>query len=674
VAFAKLDIKGGIVKDRPDYSSGPVWIDGDKVRFQQGLPEKLGGWKSETGYTFTGIPSKAITWRSLSGTDLLAVGTDKKLQLIFGDVLYDITPIAATTTPTNPYTTVDEDATVTVTEAAHGAEVGDFVLLSSVTAVGGITPDGEVEITTVPTANTWTFEHTGPATSSVASGGGSPTHKYLLGTGSPTSTKSLGWGTGAWSDPREGFPSTTATANAVSDADPGQVTTTANHGFTTGDQIKHTNFAGMIELNGVTHTITVTAVTTYTLGIDTEPFASYSSAGTATKQFGWGTALGASAVNLEPAHWSFDLWGEDLIATRRGGLTYLWDASNGAYTRAVLLHANVPATAAFSIVGVPERQVVTFGGADPLLVQWSDEKDYTLWTAAATNTAGALRLDKGTKIIAAVPTRDQTIILTDEAAFGMNFQGPPFTYGFRMLSTGCGPVSQNGAIDVNGVVFWMGCGHFYVFDGAVRILPSPVRDHVFDNLNMEKQNLAFTGLNRQFSEIWWFYPTVGNTYPDSYVIFNYSSNEWSTGTIERTAWLDQSEYSNYPLALNSSGTLYYHENGVDDDTTAMTSYVESGVFEIPGGNTEGPGESLLLMDKLIPDATITGTVDLSIYTRKYPHTSETTKGPFVITSSTGKVSLRAKGRQMRMKISSDALSDTWKWGISRINQRSSSKR
>lgn len=674
MTLAKLNIKGGVVADRPDYSSGPLWIDSDKIRFQQGLPEKIGGWSSETTWLHTGVPSKALTWHDLSGNDILAVGTSKKLEIVFNGALYDITPIAATTTPTNPYDTVNTSTTVTVNENAHGAEVGDFVIISSASAVGGITPDGEVEITTVPDANSWTFEHGSAATSTVSGGGGTPTHDYLLGTGSPTSTQALGWGTGTWGDPREGSPVTSATITGITIANPGVVTATA-HGFSDGDTVVIATVSGTIELNGTTQTVANKTANTFEIE-DTSAMTAYTSGGTATKQFGWGTAAtkANSTVNLEPDLWSFDLWGEDLVATRRGGKTYAWDASVGTGTRATVISGNAPTTAAFSIVGVPERQVVTFGGADPLLVQWSDEEDYDTWTAASGNTAGSLRLDKGTTIVAAVPTRDQTIIFTDEAAFGMNFQGPPFTYGFRLLSTGCGPVGQNAAADVNGVVFWMGCGHFYMFDGSVRILPSPVRDHVFDNMNTSKQNLSFAGLNRKFSELWFFYPTGNNTYPDSYVIFNYSTNEWAVGTMGRVAWIDHSEYSEYPIALNSSGTLYYHENGTDDDTSAMSAYVESGAFEIPGSESSGPGELLMLIDKLIPDATITGTVNLSIYTRKYPHTTETTKGPFAITSSTSKVSLRAKGRQMRMRVSSDALSDTWKWGISRINQRASSRR
>ena len=676
MSLAKLNIKGGIVTDRSDYSAGPVWVDGNKVRFQQGLPEKIGGWVSETSWTHTGVPSKAQTWQALDGTSLLAVGTSKKLELVSNGVLYDITPIAATTTPTNPYDTVNTDATVTVNETGHGADVGDFIVISSATAVGGITPAGTVEVTTVPGANSWTFEWTSVATSTVTGGGGTPTHEYLLGTGSPTSTQALGWGTGTWGDPREGTPSTTATPNAITQANPGEVTTAAAHGFTTGDQIKHSGVSGMVEVNGVTHTITVTAPTTYTLGVNTTAFGAYTSGGTATKQFGWGYAASqtTSGVNLEPDLWSLDLWGEDLVATRRGGGTYVWDASVGANTRAAVM-TNAPTSSLFSIVSVPERQVVCFGAdGDPLLVKWSDEKDYTTWTAAASNTAGSLRLDKGTKIVSASPTRDQTVILTDEAAFGMHFQGPPFTYGFRQLSTGCGPTGQNAAMNVNGVVFWMGCGNFYMFDGSVRILPSPVRDHLFDNINTDSQELSFVGLNKTFSELWFFYPTASNTYPDSYVIFNYATNEWSVGTISRTAWLDHTEYSQYPLALNDGGTLYYHENGVDDDGAAITAYIESGAFEVPGNDTSGPGEYLMLIDKLIPDATITGSVNVSVYTRKYPHTTETTKGPFNITSSTGKVSLRAKGRQMRIRVESSVIGDAWKWGISRINQRSSSKR
>ncbi len=683
MTYAKLTIKGGLSTDRSDYSAGPVWVDGDNVRFQQGLPEKIGGWNSETGWTHTGAPSRTLNWVILSGESVLAVGTNKKLQIVFQGTLYDITPIASTAALTNPFDTTSGSPTINVHDIAHSANVGDYIVIDSASAVGGITPDGEYVVQTVVDSNEYTITHGSNASSTVAGGGGSPNINYLLATGQAIGATALGWGTGSWGDPREGAPKVTATITAISQAVDGLVTTSAAHGWSVGDIVKLTDVAGMTEVNGVTYTIaTVPLTTTFTIGVNTTGYTAYTSGGTATQQFGWGysASLDASSVALDPSLWSLDLWGEDLIATRRGGLTYRWNASAGPDVRAAIVDAGAPITAKFSIVGVPERQIILFGahdGAanDPLLVAWCDTEDYTTWTAASGNTAGTQRLNKGLTIMAAVSTKDQIIILTDRAAFSMYYQGPPYIYGFRQLGSNCGAVGQGAIYDLNGIVFWIGRGHFYIFDGAVRILPSPLHDYFYDNLNEDVQDLCFIGHNSEFSELLFFFPTIGNDSPNKYVTLNYANQEWSKGTLSRNTWIDKSVQSDYPIALSNGGTIYYHEQGSDADGSVLAAYIESGDFELPGSETSGPGEKLILIDKLIPDATIaSGSISTTLYMSKYPASSEVTKGPYTITSSTKKLSLRAKGRLMRMRIENTGMNAAWKWGYPRIDYRVSSDR
>tara|TARA_R110000803_G_scaffold6755_1_gene21761 strand:+ start:824 stop:2839 length:2016 start_codon:yes stop_codon:yes gene_type:complete len=665
--YAKLNIPSGVFADRTDYAAGPAWVASEKIRFQQGLPEKLGGWVGEINWSFTGTPSEAIAWRTLSGASCLAVGTDKKLEIIYNDVKYDITPARATATLSGAFATVSGSPTVTVTDVSHGAVDQDYVLFSGVTAVGGITPDGEYTLTIVD-SNSYTITHSSNASSTASGGGASIATTYLISVGSDTSTTGLGWGSSSWGTSRTGDIEDTATPNAITKANPGVVTTAAAHGFSVGDAIRHSDVVGMTEVNGVRYVIGATtfSTTTYDIGVDSSAFTTYTSGGTATKLYGWGYSANedASDVSLEPDLWSLSLYGEDLIATRRNGGMYQWDASTGAGNRAAAI-TNAPTNAKLSLVNPDVQHVISFGSDnDPLKVSWASQETTTTWAAAAGNSAGSHILNAGTSIVSAVHTRGQVLIFTDDVVFAMNWQGPPSIFGFRALGSGCAPISQHSVVDQNGIVYWIGNKHFYMFDGAVKILESPVRDHVFDNMDPAATLTTYAGINRKFTEIWWLYAYTGSTVPNRYVAFNYSTGDWHFGTLDRTVFLDEQSWLTNPVAFSSGGSLYYHEEGVDDDASAMTASLESGAFEIPEA-----GESLLLMDRFIPDGSFTGTLNLTIYSSKYPNQTETSKGPYAITSSTEKIALRVRGRQIRFKLESSEIGDTWKYGVPRIRLR-----
>lgn len=591
MTLAKINIPPGVVADRADYSAGPVWTAGDKVRFQQGLPEKWGGWQKETGWSFNGQPNQMLIWHDLSGNDIIAVGTSSKLYVVFNDLLYDITPVAQTVNPMGdpPFSMSSGSATVVVTDSARNPNVGDFVVFSGAAAAAGITIDGEYEVQTVPGATTYTITHTAVATSTATGGGASVVATYLLPTGSVTIT-GFGWGAGGYG---------------------------ASGG-------------------------------------------------------GWGSAA-TTGVSLEPPLWSLDNWGEDLVATKRQGGTYIWDASVGTGTRAAIV-TNAPATTKFSMVSTPDRHLVCLGAhdgvaSDPMLVAWSDQEVTTTWAPATSNTAGSQRLGVGSRIVAGLRTRDQILLWTDDALYSMEYQGPPYTFGFRLLATGCGAISQNSVIEENGVVYWMTESNFHVYDGAVRALPCPVHDYVYEDINDQKEPFIATGRNQRFSELLWFYTSSAASVNDRFVGLNYDEGTWQTGTLDRVAWHDESAWVDHPVGLDSSGNLYYHENGTDDHESAMTASIESGAIEIPEA-----GELLFFMDKFIPDLTITGTLYVTFYTRKYPGGPETSKGPYAMTSATEKLSVRVRGRQLRFKLESSTKGDAWTFGTPRLQFRGDSKR
>jgi hypothetical protein len=339
-------------------------------------------------------------------------------------------------------------------------------------------------------------------------------------------------------------------------------------------------------------------------------------------------------------------------------------------------------------VSFPDRHVVcggsdafvypdsTSGTLDPMLVRWSSQESFTVWNPDTDNTAGDQRLEIGTKIIAMVPTREETIISTDQAIYGMSFVGEPLIFQFRLLATDAGAAGINTMINVDGDVYWMGKRNFYRYNGRVEEIDCPVQYYVFDRMRTNYQDKTVVGLNKEFKEVTWFYPSEDgadqtNPEPDSYVTYNYAENAWSIGAMDRTVWSDSFGFRNVPFAFDKSGNLYNHETGTTDNGSAMNSFVESSPRELTDG-----GENLYLVDKIIPDVTLTSTTNLyvELNTRKYPNATEVTKGPFTITSSTQKLSTRAKGRQMSMKIYSSGTEDTWSLGDFRINARKDSLR
>ena len=699
MALQLLQFNPGIVKDITEYSAGktgPFWVDGDLVRFRNGYPTKIGGWQKDkinlvdsagtitsTETTITGIARAMVNWRAITdGEDRIAIGTHNHLYIIQDQSLYDITPLRnksnnATTTAEaldaseteidlvsgtdfktagaikidseiitytgknsnqltgctrgtnstsaathdsgavvtqvliNPIATTDGSTTITITDASHGAKVGDFVVISGAAATGGITAENlnrkaGYQVTAI-TTNTYTLTSPTAATSTVSAGGGNAVGlAYLIGIdaelGTQSSDPALGWGVGGW------------------------------------------GIAGWNEPRSEAN----------------------------------------SDINLSNSNWSLNLWGEDLIANVRGGGIYYWDTSGTVSNRAVLVSSlsgalSVPSVSFVSTVSFPDRHFIAGGtqeysgggDVDPMLIRWSDQEDFTDFGPTSTNTAGDQRLQVGTKIVAMTPAREETIISTDEAIYGMTFVGPPFIFSFRLLATNSGAAGLNTMLTIDGDVFWMGKRNFFVYNGVVKELPCSVQYYVFDRMQTRYIDKTSVGHNKQFKEITWFYVSNENTAstnpePDSYVTFNYLENAWSVGSMDRTVWRDSFGSRDVPFAFDKDGYLYNHETGTSADGAAMTSFIESSPGEIP--NT---GQDLYLVDKVIPDVKMTSDTNLSLFinTRKYPNATEVTKGPFSITSSTTKVSTRAKGRQMSMKLQSSGTLDEWSLGTFRINAR-----
>jgi hypothetical protein len=391
--------------------------------------------------------------------------------------------------------------------------------------------------------------------------------------------------------------------------------------------------------------------------------------------FGWGTPFGS--VTLPMRQWSADLWGTDIMAVPSGGPLMLWTTSNNITDRATIVTA-APSTNQIVRVASEARHVVLYGTHNtsgvysPLLVRWCSQEDPTDWTPTALNTAGDYPLpSRGSEIRAVNRIRDKTAILTDADLYIQSYIGGNDVFGFVAAGEQCGVISRNAAIEYRGILYWMSNnGQFYQHDGRTIPLGCSVLRHVYDNLDSQNLNKIYAGVNSTFDEIIWLYPSVDSPdgENDNYVIYNVTEQHWTIGSLARTVLEDSSTF-NYPLALGSdSADLYYHEFGYSADGQPLAAHLEGAFFDSQQGN------SIMFANKFTPDFSnledndpYVGNLNISFSSRKYVGGPIITKGPYLVSASTQRLSPRLRGREFALRIeSSTVASEPWRMGKLRM--------
>jgi hypothetical protein len=486
-----------------------------------------------------------------------------------------------------------------------------------------------------------------------------------------------------------------------------------------------------IDNDSFTITVTTAASTTVASGggtsIDIEcqinPGFAITTAGYGWGTGGWGISpWGFSSdtpIFLPQRDWFFDNFDNDLVMNIRsevnvngkaqGGPIYYWERgsnvvpSSALSTRAVLLSgvtlngvapSAVPTSAMQIMISQNDKHLLAFGcqpyaGAadayDPLLIRWASQDQPNEWEPRTTNSAGFLRVSRGSAIIRAIATRQETIVLTDTHVYSLQFLGTTDVFGLQELADNISIISPRATITANNVLYWMGTDKFYAYDGRVQTLPCTLREYVFKDINFDQSDQIVCGTNEGFTEIWWFYPSAGSDSNDRYVIYNHLTNIWYYGNLERTAWLDVASRE-FPIAAStpgssSTGLLYTHEVGLNDDESPLEAFCQSSDFDI------GDGDQLMLTKRLIPDVsfnTSTATnpeVTFGIRSRNFPgsaYTNNALNEKPVIEASvdiyTEQVFIRTRGRQMALRVSSDGLNVQWQLGLPRIEARADGKR
>jgi len=624
MTLQKAIFKPGINREGTDYDNEGGWFDCNLVRFRKGRPEKFGGWAKNNDNTFLGTCRALHPWIALAGTKYLGLGTTWKYYIEEGSSFNDVTPIRSTTSAGDvTFAKVgDGDATITVSDTAHGAVQNDFVTFSGAASLGGnITAtvlNQEYQIATIVNSNSYTIEAKDTSGAEVTAnssdsgnGGGSTVGTYQLNVGLDVYVPGTGWGLNGWGEGAFG------SATALSSTNQLRLWTHDNFGE---DLIINQRGGGIyrwVENNGLT-----------------------------TRAVNLSTTSGANQVPTV---------GLQVITSEKD-------------RHLIVLGAD------------PLSGGVRTGAVDPMLIAFSDQENALEFEPQTTNTAGSLRLSSGSSIIGAVKSRQEILVWTDTALYSMQFIGPPFTFGVNLINEGIGLIGPKAAITAPQGVFWMSYNNFYIYNGSVQTVPCTVQNYVFSDINLTQSFKinAFTIADK--NEVGWFYCSSSSSEIDKYVIYNYAENVWFYGSLSRTAWLDAG-IENYPRAV-SNGYLYQQEIGFDDDGSPMTNvFIESSDFDLGDGEQFTFIQKIIPDFKFIQNSNEDGSVNIVVKTRNYPGDSLSVNSTSSIQANTQQAFVRGRARQMVLRFESDDdaanngnLGIGWRLGATRIDVRTDGKR
>jgi hypothetical protein len=717
----KILFRPGVNRENTRYASESIggslpgvnvaggWYESEKVRFRAGTPEKLGGWQRISGSTYNGICRSMWNWVTLTGLNLLSVGTNTKYYIESGGLYYDITPIRETTAAGaltfSAVTVAPFSSTVTVNDTAHGCLPNDFVTISGAASLGGnITAavlNQEYQIVTTPTANSYTItaKNTSGVTvisnaSDIGSGGASTVGTYQINTGPSYQIPTVGWGSGSWSSGSWG-----SSGGGVASL---RVWNQSNFGddlvfgYRGGAMYYWSNAGGLatrgVLVSSLGGTVTLTIASPCVITLTTAL-----TAGTEIKLATTGAL--PTGLTAGTSYYLTNVVGLTANLTASAGGTAINTSGSQSGVQSISSIETVPIIQNYLYVSDTSRFVFAFGCNDygsvaqnPMLIRWSAQESVTDWWPAATNQAGSVLLSHGSQIVTAVQTRQEIVVFTDSSLYSLQYIGPPVVWQSQLLGDNISIISQNAAVVASGKVYWMGVEKFYVYDGRIQTLNSDLRQYIFSDINLSQNQQVFAGTSEGFTEIWWFYCSANSTAIDKYVIYNYGEDIWYYGTMARTAWLD-SGLRDYPIAATYINNLVNHEVGVDDNATDTTLPIEASItsaeFDIDDGHNFG------FVWRVIPDLTFRGSTGVSTpqclltllplqnsgsgYTNPVSvggssnaTIQRTATAP--IEEFTDQVYIRVRGRQMVFKLDSTQIGTTWQLGAPRIDIKTDGRR
>ena len=715
----KIRLEPGLDKQSSDTGAEFKWVNADYARFRYGFPEKVGGWQQLVSSKLIGAGRDQHTWVDLAGNRYAAIGTNKCLYIYYEGAVYDITPLDTGREQASATFTFDGTTTFTITTStAHGADVGDIILLDAVTLPTGTGltdsdfEDALFEVKSVPSATTMTCEFTSAGSSA---SGGSTTVKFYYVIGPISQGYGYGWGTNTFGGITTPTTQTTLNGALLNDTygtggSGTDIVLTSASGFSSSGTILVES--ELITYTGITSN-TLNGITRGTNGTATAAHSSGTITYDATDYVGWGSASTSSNIVIEPGQWRLINYGENLIALVHNKKIFQWEPSipNLEVRAVAITGTEVPTASRDLVLSTPDRHLVCIGTEttlqdsntqDDMFVSWSNQNSTTEWTPTATNTAGSQRLTDGSKLIGGIVGKTAVYLWSDTAMYTMKFIGPPLTFGFQQGGTNCGMSSQHSAAEVDGIAYWMGPTGFYRFNGGrVEMMQCLVEDYVFEDINTSANQQIHVAVNALFGEITWFYPSSGSDYVDRSVTFNYLDSTpqnqiWTVSSLARSTWTIEgvfskpyaTEYKNgiaptYPTVLGiSNGASYYweQEKGTDEvftdgTTNAIAGYVESGDYDISREEgLQGQGEYMMRISRIIPDyGAQTGDSKVYLNTKAFPNSASVSTS-YTSTTSTTQIFTRKRARQIAIKVGNVGTGESWRMGTFRLDIHAGGRR
>lgn len=657
----------------------------DKVRFIDGFPQKIGGWKNLliTGnYSITSIPRNIYSYIQANVTYYL-VASYRSLYSIQGNTLYNATPVQATGSshsnilgtvygdfPTDPFFVNQGINVVTVTDPGHPFLTGDAISISGATTFAGLASGDLNGAKTISNVGTDTYQFTTTTTpTSAANGGGA-------------------------SVVRASRLIMVTLANTYQDGDNIDITSV---GSAVGG-ISAANIEGIRVVRAVTPTgfdVVANAFATSSASAagGTTTIISQIPPGQLNSTTGSGYGLGLYGVGLygvskisttpiPPTIWSFDRFGNLVVMTpgNQTGL-YSWDSTTDTVPALVS-----GAPTAINYTFVTDNICVTLGASNtPNRVQWCDQGNLNTWTTTSENQAGTQDIYGAGELISAAAIQGWNLLFTKNQVYTFRYIGLPFVFEIKLVDPAHGLIAQQARVVVNGVCYWMGIDNFYMWSGGnVEIVPSnttnrcTLLNYIFKNVNYGNSAKIFCWYNSAFNEIWWHYPSANATECDSVARFNILDHTWVPDTMNRTAAEYPVVQSTFPyLASPDAGitagafsdgwsdgfeteddnglpAILLHENGTDDNEIALPFEMDSPYFT--------SGANVVLLGGVYQDNILTtGNLNWTINTKLYPNQTPDTV-TYAILADNQNLIYRRRGRYWQYNIAGNTLGQYWRGG------------
>lgn len=382
------------------------------------------------------------------------------------------------------------------------------------------------------------------------------------------------------------------------------------------------------------------------------------------------TGISFASQTALKAQCSLDHFGADLIACPHNQQMVYWVPPVIVANPAIIV-PNSPANTLVAFVMSQIQMIVAAGasaggggGAIPTLVRWCDAGDFTAWTPSATNQAGSFQLPTGSKIISGLAMGLGALIWTDLDLYSMTYDGLPFVFSFNKIASACEPLSMRSPVTIGTAVIWPSSNQFFKYDGnGVYPIECPVWDWFYNNYDNAFSAMLHGAVNSHNNEVTWFFPVKGSSGATiNYVKYNVVENIWDKGTLGSLAWFDHPPGLT-PVRLDQSNAVQQHNVGVDANGAAITWFIQTGYFDI------ADGEEFAFVDMLIPDfqnaSPSSASIQITILALDYPGDTPRTYGPFTITPLTEFVNVRARGRQMAIKIGGSDIGSSVRLGAIR---------